>query len=147
VRVGVVGAGVVGLSTAACLRRDGVEAVGFERAQSVMGERSAGSSRIFRLAHVDADLVRLAVAALDGFTRWGPAMVDPVGCVVSGADAAERAAAMASWTPMGAEKPCRTSTGAVERPLAGGAGPDPSRGSPTLADSCHCAVAFWRARL
>ena len=96
VRVGVVGAGVVGLATAACLVRDGVEVVCFERSGVVMGERSAGSSRIFRLAHVDVDLVRLAAAARDGFARWGRAVVDPVGCVVSGGDAAERAGAMAA---------------------------------------------------
>jgi sarcosine oxidase len=96
VRVGVIGAGVVGLATAACLVRDGVEVVCFERSGVVMGERSAGSSRIFRLAHVDADLVRLAAAARDAFARWGQAMVDPVGCVVSGGDAAERAGAMAA---------------------------------------------------
>ncbi len=127
-RVGVVGAGVVGLSTAACLRRDGVEVVCFERAQSVMGERSAGSSRIFRLAHVDADLVRLAVAALDGFTRWGPAMVDPVGCVVSGADAAERAAAMA-WRWVWSRA---TSARRGARTCSREALPVPSGGSPTL---------------
>jgi sarcosine oxidase len=92
-RVAVVGAGVVGLATAACLVRDGVEVVCFERS-AVMGERSAGSSRIFRLAHVDADLVRLADVARAGFARWGAGIVDPVGCVVSGGDAAERARAM-----------------------------------------------------
>lgn len=98
-RVGVVGAGVVGLATAASLLRAGAEVVCFERAPVVMGERSAGSSRIFRLAHADPDLVRFAAAARDGFARWsaeaGTPMVDPVGCVVSGGDAAVRAAAMA----------------------------------------------------
>ncbi len=90
-----VGAGVVGLATAARLVHDGVEVVCFERS-AVMGERSAGSSRIFRLAHVDADLVRLADRARAGFARWGAGVVDPVGCVVSGGDAAERALAMAA---------------------------------------------------
>ena len=90
-----VGGGVVGWATAASLVRDGVEVVCFERS-TVMGERSAGSSRIFRLAHVDADLVRLADRARAGFARWGAGMVDPVGCVVSGGDAAERARAMAA---------------------------------------------------
>jgi sarcosine oxidase len=95
VRIAVVGAGVVGLATAARLVHDGVEVVCFERS-AVMGERSAGSSRIFRLAHVDADLVRLADRARAGFARWGAGIVDPVGCVVSGGDAAERALAMAA---------------------------------------------------
>ena len=90
-----VGGGVVGLATAASLARRGVDVVCFERS-TVMGERSAGSSRIFRLAHVDADLVRLADRARAGFARWGAGMVDPVGCVVSGGDAAERARAMAA---------------------------------------------------
>ena len=97
-RVAVVGAGVVGMSTTAALLDAGVDAVCFERSGAVMGERSAGSSRIFRLAHVDPDLVRLAARARDGFARWaeraGRPMVDPCGCVVSGGDAAERAAAM-----------------------------------------------------
>jgi len=97
-RVAVVGAGVVGMSTTAALLDAGVEAVCFERSGVVMGERSAGSSRIFRLAHADPDLVRLAARARDGFARWaeraGRPMVDPCGCVVSGGDAAERAAAM-----------------------------------------------------
>ena len=90
-----VGGGVVGLATAASLVRRGVEVVCFERS-TVMGERSAGSSRIFRLAHVDADLVRLADRARAGFARWGAGIVAPVGCVVSGGDAAERASAMAA---------------------------------------------------
>ena len=90
-----VGGGVVGLATAASLVRRGVEVVCFERS-TVMGERSAGSSRIFRLAHVDADLVRLAHRARAGFARWGAGIVDPVGCVVSGGDAAQRASAMAA---------------------------------------------------
>ena len=90
-----VGAGVVGLATAASLVRDGVEVVCFERS-AVMGERSAGSSRIFRLAHVDSHLVRLADRARAGFVRWGAGIVDPVGCVVSGGDATERASAMAA---------------------------------------------------
>jgi sarcosine oxidase len=94
----VVGAGVVGLSTTAALLAAGVDVVCFERSGAVMGERSAGSTRIFRLAHTDPDLVRLAAAARDGFDRWtaeaGAPMIDRCGCVVSGGDAAERAAAM-----------------------------------------------------
>lgn len=97
-RVAVVGAGVVGLSTTASLLDAGVEVVCFERSGAVMAERSAGSSRIFRLAHVDPHLVALAARASAGFARWaqraGRPMVDRCGCVVSGGDAAERAAAM-----------------------------------------------------
>ncbi len=99
-RVAVVGAGVVGLSTTAALLDAGVDVVCFERSAAVMGQRSAGSSRIFRLAHADPELVRLAARAREGFDRWaaraGTPMVDRCGCVVSGGDAADRAAAMAA---------------------------------------------------
>lgn len=127
-RVAVVGAGVIGLATAACLVRDGIEVKCFERS-AVMGERSAGSSRIFRLAHVDPGLVRLAAVARDGFARWGPAMLDPVGCVVSGTDAAERARAMAA---VGAPHELRDEADGLGLPVVGPvAGPvlvDPSGG-------------------
>jgi sarcosine oxidase len=97
-RVAVVGGGVVGLSTTAALLAGGTDAVCFERSAALMGERSAGASRIFRLAHADPALVRLAAVARDGFARWaeqaGTPMVDRVGCVVSGGDAADRATAM-----------------------------------------------------
>jgi sarcosine oxidase len=115
VRVAVVGAGVVGAATAARLVRDGVEVVCFERA-AVMGERSAGSSRIFRLAHVDPDLVRLADRARAAFARWGAEVVDPVGCVVSGGDAAERALAMAA---VGAPHELRDSAEGLGLPVRG----------------------------
>lgn len=93
-----VGAGVVGLAATACLVRAGVNVVCFERSVAAMGERSAGSSRIFRLAHAEPDLVRLAMSARQGFARWAAeadaAMVDRSGCVISGVDALDRAAAM-----------------------------------------------------
>jgi glycine/D-amino acid oxidase-like deaminating enzyme len=127
-RVAVVGAGVVGLATAASLVRDGVEVVCFERS-AVMGERSAGSSRIFRLAHVDADLVRLADRARAAFGRWGAGMVDPVGCVVTGGDAAERARAM---TAVGVAHELRDDADGLALPVVGPvAGPvlvDPAGG-------------------
>jgi sarcosine oxidase len=97
-KVGVVGGGVVGLSATAALVRSGVDAVCFERSGVLMGERSAGSSRIFRLAHTDPELVRLAGTAREGFARWaaeaGRHMIEQSGCVISGGDAPERAAAM-----------------------------------------------------
>jgi sarcosine oxidase len=58
VRVAVVGAGVVGLATTAALLERGADVVCFERAGGPMTERSAGSSRIFRLAHGTPELVR-----------------------------------------------------------------------------------------
>jgi sarcosine oxidase len=97
-RVAVVGAGVVGLSTAVTLLERGAEVVCYERADEPMAERSVGSSRIFRLAHREPELVRLAADARAGFDRWaekaGRAMIVPSGCVISGADVAEWAAGM-----------------------------------------------------
>jgi sarcosine oxidase len=65
-----------------------------------MQERSAGSSRIFRLAHRTPELVRLAAAARAGFDRWaqrsGRPMIVPSGCVISGPGVPEWAAAMSA---------------------------------------------------
>jgi sarcosine oxidase len=97
-RVAVVGAGVVGLSATAELLERGAEVVCYERADGPMAERSAGSSRIFRLAHREPELVRLAADACAGFGRWaeryGRPMIVPSGCVISGADVAAWASAM-----------------------------------------------------
>jgi sarcosine oxidase len=97
-RVAVVGAGVVGLSASAALLERGAEVVCYERADEPMAERSAGSSRIFRLAHREPDLVARAADARAGFDRWaeraGRPMIVPSGCVISGADVQEWAAAM-----------------------------------------------------
>ncbi|QYN36671.1 FAD-dependent oxidoreductase [Pseudonocardia sp. DSM 110487] len=97
-RVAVVGAGVVGLSASAALLERGAEVVCYERADEPMAERSAGSSRIFRLAHREPDLVARAADARAGFDRWaeraGRPMIVPSGCVISGADVQEWATAM-----------------------------------------------------
>ncbi|HWM56377.1 MAG TPA: FAD-dependent oxidoreductase [Pseudonocardia sp.] len=99
-RVAVVGAGVVGLSAVAGLLARGADVTCFERAGAGMTERSAGSSRIFRLAHADPELVALAQTARAGFGRWqeraGTRLISGVGCVLSGEDMADRAAAMAA---------------------------------------------------
>jgi sarcosine oxidase len=68
-RTAVVGAGVVGLSTAYALLRHGSEATVFETG-TPMGARSAGSSRIFRLAHADSGLVAYAAAAAGLWADW-----------------------------------------------------------------------------
>jgi sarcosine oxidase len=98
-RVAVVGAGVVGLATTAALLRRGVDVTCYERSGAPMAERSAGSSRIFRLAHATPELVRVAQAAQAGYARWsaeaGAPLVGPGGCVVSGGDWRGWAAAMA----------------------------------------------------
>jgi sarcosine oxidase len=99
-RIAVVGAGVVGLSTIAGLRDRGIEPVCYERDATVMAERSAGSTRIFRLAHTAPELVGLAGTAREAFGRWegqaGIPLLDGSGCVVTGTDLDERAAAMAA---------------------------------------------------
>jgi sarcosine oxidase len=99
-RVAVVGAGVVGLSAVTGLLARGADVVCFERAGAVMSERSAGSSRIFRLAHGTPELVTLARTAQAGFERWqarcGASLINSTGCVISGAGAGEWASAMAS---------------------------------------------------
>jgi glycine/D-amino acid oxidase-like deaminating enzyme len=97
-RVAVVGAGVVGLSAAAALLERGAEVVCYEQADGPMAERSAGSSRIFRFAHREPELVRLAADARAGFDRWagraGRPMIVASGCVISGTDLPTWAAAM-----------------------------------------------------
>lgn len=93
-----VGGGVVGMSALTALVDAGHKAICYEPGP-VMGERSAGSTRIFRFAHTDPQLVRAAQAAHGAFERWSDAAGRPMliasGCVISGTDMAERAAAMA----------------------------------------------------
>ncbi|HYH32670.1 MAG TPA: FAD-dependent oxidoreductase [Pseudonocardia sp.] len=97
-RVAVVGAGVVGLSATAALLERGAGVVCYERSGVAMDERSAGSSRIFRLAHRTPELVGTAADARAGFDRWaeraGRPMIVPCGCVISGPDVPAWAAAM-----------------------------------------------------
>lgn len=99
VRIAVLGGGVVGMATVAALVVAGRDAICFEPGP-VMGERSAGSTRIFRLAHTDPELVRIAQAARDRFERWSSAadrqMLVDGGCVITGTDMVDRAAAMAA---------------------------------------------------
>jgi sarcosine oxidase len=99
VRVAVVGAGVVGLSVTADLLSRQVDVTCYERADAVMSERSAGSSRIFRLAHTRPELVRLAQRAQAGFRCWGQSagarLVGAQECVLSTPDLPAWASAMA----------------------------------------------------
>jgi sarcosine oxidase len=98
VRIAVVGAGVVGLSVTARLLARGADVTCYERSGSVMGERSAGSSRIFRLAHPTPALVRLAQRSRAGFGQWeaaaGGRMVGTQKCALSLTDLAVWASAM-----------------------------------------------------
>jgi sarcosine oxidase len=98
-RTAVVGAGVVGLSTAYALLRHGSEVVVFDTG-APMAARSAGSSRIFRLAHGDPGLVAYAAAAAGLWADWthraGNRLVGQQRTVVTGRRAVEWAAAMAA---------------------------------------------------
>jgi sarcosine oxidase len=97
-RTAVVGAGVVGLSTAYALLRHGSEVTVFETGRP-MAARSAGSSRIFRLAHGDSGLVAYAAAAAGLWADWthraGNRLVGQQTTVITGDRAATWAAAMA----------------------------------------------------
>jgi sarcosine oxidase len=124
VRVAVVGAGVVGLSAVLGLRARGADVTCYERTGAAMTEQSAGSSRIFRLAHGDPELVELAGTARAGFDRWaeraGVLLVRHTGCVVSGEGLPDWAAAMAA-------------AGAAHEIVDGGAARLPARRPPAEA--------------
>lgn len=98
-RVAIVGAGVVGLATSAELLKHGVDVTCFEKS-APMAERSAGSSRIFRLAHVEPDLVELAAEAREYYRVWGERagvrLVDNSEVVISGARVDTWASAMST---------------------------------------------------
>ncbi len=68
-RVAVVGAGVVGLAATDALGRLGAEVRCFEKAVPGHAE-SIGLARIFRHAHGDPALVRLAMRAGEGWRAW-----------------------------------------------------------------------------
>jgi sarcosine oxidase len=67
--VGVVGAGIVGLSTAYALTDLGATVSVYERGIPGNGQ-SGGESRIFRHAHDDGRLVKLAIEARRGWREW-----------------------------------------------------------------------------
>ena len=85
--VGVVGAGIVGLSTAYELTARGARVTVYERASPGAGQ-SGGESRIFRHAHDDPRLVALAVQSRTRWRTWeqrlGVELVAPVGAVALG---------------------------------------------------------------
>lgn len=98
-RVAVLGGGVVGLSATVELGRRGVDVTCYEPGVP-MSERSAGDSRIFRLAHAYPDMVELADRARRLYAGWadlaGEALIDEVGTVVSGDQVGAWAEAMAA---------------------------------------------------
>ncbi|MFF5078534.1 NAD(P)/FAD-dependent oxidoreductase [Actinoplanes sp. NPDC000266] len=95
-KIAVIGGGVVGLSATAALLRRGADVQCYEAGEP-MGERSAGDTRIFRLAHTYPDMVELAARSRALFAEWpGASFIDEVGTVVSGPEAPAWAAAMAA---------------------------------------------------
>ena len=98
-KVAVVGAGVIGLATTAALLAAGADVTCFEAA-APMSQRSAGSSRIFRLAHTEPALVALAGQSKEMFRQWsralGRELIRDVGVVVAGDHVPRMAAAMAA---------------------------------------------------
>jgi sarcosine oxidase len=87
VRVGVVGAGVVGLAAARELARAGHEVRCYE-ADVPMAARSGGRTRIFRVAHAVPGLVEWAMHARREWQEWSQAAGVPLvggeGAVISG---------------------------------------------------------------
>jgi sarcosine oxidase len=67
--VGVIGAGIVGLSTAYALKAMGASVSVYERGRPG-GDQSAGESRIFRHAHDDPRLVAFARDSRAAWTEW-----------------------------------------------------------------------------
>lgn len=86
-KVAVVGGGVVGLAATYFLRRLGADVTCFE-STALMSQRSAGESRIFRLAHTEPAMVAAAREALEAYRGWethaGEPLITHTGTVISG---------------------------------------------------------------
>src|SRR5437870_3713563 len=68
-RVGVVGAGIVGLATAHAIRRRGADVTVYERGVP-SNEQSGGESRIFRHVHADPRLSAFAAESQPLWRAW-----------------------------------------------------------------------------
>jgi len=86
-KVAVIGAGVVGLAAADALCRAGAEVRCFEKGTPGHAE-SVGLTRIFRQAHGDPRLARLAMRAREGWHAWerrsGRRLLGEEGLIVTG---------------------------------------------------------------
>ncbi|QGQ20217.1 FAD-dependent oxidoreductase [Cellulomonas sp. JZ18] len=99
-RVAVVGAGIIGLSTAFALQRRGAQVTVLESGPPGGGQ-SAGQGRIFRHAHADPRLVAQVVRSRALWREWedelGVELVAPDGAVVIGDGVADKLATLAQF--------------------------------------------------
>jgi sarcosine oxidase len=98
----VIGAGIVGLATAATLCDEGVDVACYEAAQPGQGQ-SAGRTRQFRHLHADPGLIELAVRArvgwLDWEERYGRTLLGSEGALRAGGEPSELDALRAAGVP------------------------------------------------
>ena len=110
--VAVVGAGIVGLSTAYALSERGLDFRVFEAARPGAGQ-SAGRTRIFRHGHMRAELVTLAADSREVWEEWerrlGVQLLGREGVIVTGPPARERERLLGE-----AGIPCRSLTPAEQ---------------------------------
>ena len=133
--VAVIGAGIIGLSTAYQLAQQGSTVTVYETGTPGFGQ-SAGQSRIFRHAHDDPRLVELAVRARAHWRRWedelGAPLVSGDGGLALGDTALRRLPAMQQYSEIGAREIGSDELHSLLPQLAHYDGPavfDPSAGS------------------